>query len=238
VSRAWAAVVYSGRGAPPTRLSSPRAVRGFESGTRVCWTGPRAGELELEHPLGKSATRRQAPARRATACETLVLHSRSAQETRRLGKTLGALLARGDVLLLTGALGAGKTALTQGIARGLAVPGVVNSPTFTILKEYAGRLPLYHFDLYRIEDPAELEELGFAEYFFGEGVSVVEWAERGESPHDDAAAPWPADALHVRLDAPGPQERTLRLCAAGARGRVLLSALANALHAESESRTR
>ncbi|HEU5439353.1 MAG TPA: tRNA (adenosine(37)-N6)-threonylcarbamoyltransferase complex ATPase subunit type 1 TsaE [Ktedonobacterales bacterium] len=184
-----------------------------------------------------SATQRHETARRGKAQGlSRALRSRSAEETRRLGEALGRLLAAGDVILLTGELGAGKTALTQGIARGLGVPGVVNSPTFTLLKEYQGRLPLYHFDLYRIEDPTELEELGFAEYFCGDGVSVVEWAERGE-PAAEAGleTPWPADALRVRIGTVGPKERTLHVTAEGPRGRALLAELAAA---QSESETR
>ena len=95
----------------------------------------------------------------------VALHSKSATDTHRLGALLGALLQPGDVVLLEGSLGAGKTALTQGIGAGMGVGGAINSPTFTLLKEYEGRLPLYHFDLYRIEDPEELFALGFEDYF-------------------------------------------------------------------------
>lgn len=185
-----------------------------------------------------SATQRHETARRGKARgSSLTLRSRSVEETRHLGEALGGLLAAGDVILLTGELGAGKTALTQGIARGLGVPGIVNSPTFTLLKEYQGRLPLYHFDLYRIEDPAELEELGFAEYFFGDGVSVVEWAERGEAGAEAGmGAPWPEDALRVQIGTANPEERMLHVTAEGPRGRALLAGLAAALHMESETR--
>src|SRR6478752_3572153 len=96
---------------------------------------------------------------------TLELRSASAQRTHALGQLLGGRLAPGDVVLLSGELGAGKTVFAQGIGAGLGVSGPINSPTFTLLKEYAGRLPLYHFDLYRIEDPEELFALGFDEYF-------------------------------------------------------------------------
>ena len=112
---------------------------------------------------------------------TVELRSDSPDQTRLLGERLGGLLQAGDVVLLHGTLGAGKTALTQGIGRGLGVTETVNSPTFTLLKEHAGRLPLYHFDLYRLDDPAEVETLGFEQYFEGDGVCVVEWAERGEA---------------------------------------------------------
>jgi tRNA threonylcarbamoyladenosine biosynthesis protein TsaE len=97
----------------------------------------------------------------------------SVEETQRLAKWVGSLMQPGDVLTLTGDLGAGKTSFTQGLARGLGIDRVVNSPTFTIIKEYPGRLPLYHMDVYRMED--SLEDLGFDEYFYGDGVTVVEW---------------------------------------------------------------
>ncbi|MDO4281360.1 MAG: tRNA (adenosine(37)-N6)-threonylcarbamoyltransferase complex ATPase subunit type 1 TsaE [Peptococcaceae bacterium] len=100
----------------------------------------------------------------------------SHQCTIELGKKLGASLKRGDVLLLEGDLGAGKTTLTQGIAEGLGVTEYVNSPTFVIISEYfSGRIPLYHMDLYRIEEESQLYDLGIEDYFFGNGVCVVEW---------------------------------------------------------------
>lgn len=89
-------------------------------------------------------------------------------------KKLGSLLQPGDVLALEGDLGAGKTTFTKGLAKGLNITRNVNSPTFTIIKEYHGRLPLYHMDVYRVED--SFEDLGFDEYFDGNGVTVVEWA--------------------------------------------------------------
>ncbi len=91
-----------------------------------------------------------------------------------LAETLAGLLQAGDVLTLEGDLGAGKTHFTKGLAAGLGVKTVVNSPTFTIIKEYSGQLPLYHMDVYRLTE--EDEELGLEEYFQGDGVSVVEWA--------------------------------------------------------------
>src|SRR4051812_35178539 len=104
----------------------------------------------------------------------------SPEETHALGAALGARLRAGDVVLLRGELGAGKTAFVQGLARGFGVPESrrVASPTFTLVNEHAGRAPLYHIDLYRIEDPSDLEEIGMRDYFSGRGVAVVEWAER------------------------------------------------------------
>ncbi len=95
-------------------------------------------------------------------------------ETSRLAEELGELLQAGDVLALEGDLGAGKTTFTKGIAKALGVTRTVNSPTFTIMKQYQGKFPLYHFDVYRLEN--EDEDFGFDEYFEGEGVTVIEWA--------------------------------------------------------------
>jgi tRNA threonylcarbamoyladenosine biosynthesis protein TsaE len=102
------------------------------------------------------------------------ISSAMADETFAIGEKLGRLLEAGDVILLEGDLGAGKTTFTKGLAAGLGVQKAVNSPTFTIIKEYKGRLPLFHMDVYRLED--SFEDLGFDEYFDGEGVTVVEWA--------------------------------------------------------------
>ena len=107
----------------------------------------------------------------------------------------------------------------------MGVGGAINSPTFTLLKEYEGRLPLYHFDLYRIEDPEELFALGFEDYFggvSGDGVCVVEWADRGVAA--DGATLWPANWLRVSIAADGATKRTLICTALGARGAALLSA--------------
>ncbi len=99
-------------------------------------------------------------------------------ETKKFGMEIAAGLCEGDVLALIGDLGTGKTALTSYIAAGLGIQRRVNSPTFTIVKEYTeGRLPLYHFDVYRVSDPEELFNIGIEEYFFGEGVCIVEWAD-------------------------------------------------------------
>ena len=101
----------------------------------------------------------------------------STEETIALGKRLGALLQAGDVLVLTGDLGAGKTTLTQGIAKGLGIEGPVSSPTFTIIQVYdQGRIPFYHFDVYRIGDISEMDEIGYEDYFYGDGICFVEWA--------------------------------------------------------------
>ncbi len=96
-------------------------------------------------------------------------------ETQRLAAKLAKYLKARDVITLEGDLGAGKTSFTQGLALGLGITQIVNSPTFTLIKEYQGNLPLYHMDVYRLE--GEDEDLGFEEYFYGEGISVVEWAQ-------------------------------------------------------------
>lgn len=108
-------------------------------------------------------------------------------EMRAVAQDLAAVLRPGDVILLKGDLGAGKTTWTQGLAKGLGVIEEVTSPTFVIVSEYhSGRLPLYHIDAYRLEDPAEAENLGLPELFEGDGVTVVEWPERleGYLPED------------------------------------------------------
>lgn len=163
------------------------------------------------------------------------LLSHSVQQTQHFGALLGAFLLEGDVVLLQGDLGAGKTALTQGIGTGMGVQGVINSPTFTILKEYTGRLPLYHFDLYRIDDPEEVYILGFEDYLSGDGVCIVEWAERGEFA-DDGEEPWPASYLRVRLSADIKGNRETRLIdveGVGPRGAALQSAWLHAIAQES-----
>lgn len=99
-------------------------------------------------------------------------------QTEEFGIRVAESLKAGDVLALIGDLGTGKTALTSYIAKGLGITRRVNSPTFTIVKEYTdGRLPMYHFDVYRVSDPEELFNIGIDEYFFGEGVCIIEWAD-------------------------------------------------------------
>lgn len=98
----------------------------------------------------------------------------SAKETEKLGELIASLLKAGDVITLDGELGVGKTTFTKGIAKGLKIKRAVTSPTFTIVKEYSGTLPLYHMDAYRLEHADE--DIGFDEYFYGDGVTVVEWS--------------------------------------------------------------
>ena len=106
-----------------------------------------------------------------------VINSFCAKDTYELGEKIGQMAKPGMVISLTGDLGVGKTVFTQGLAKGLGIEEPVNSPTFTIVQVYEeGRLPLYHFDVYRIEEPEEMEEIGYEEYFYGQGVCLVEWA--------------------------------------------------------------
>jgi len=108
----------------------------------------------------------------------LNLVTESPEETQRLGTRLGKLAQLGDVFLLVGGLGTGKTCLTQGIAWGLGIKGYATSPSFVVINQYQGRLPLYHIDLYRLDHIEEVIELGLDDYLYGRGVCVVEWAEK------------------------------------------------------------
>ena len=108
----------------------------------------------------------------------MVTETRSPEETYELGKKIGQQARPGQVYTLTGDLGVGKTVFTQGVAAGLGITEPVSSPTFTIVQIYEeGRLPFYHFDVYRIGDIEEMEEIGYDDYFFGEGICLIEWAE-------------------------------------------------------------
>lgn len=108
----------------------------------------------------------------------MVIETNSPEETCRAGMRLGEKAEAGQVFTLTGDLGVGKTVFTQGLAKGLGIEEPVNSPTFTIVQVYdGGRLPFYHFDVYRIGDVEEMDEVGFDDYVMGDGVSLIEWAD-------------------------------------------------------------
>lgn len=130
--------------------------------------------------------------------------SRKPEETLLIGKIIGRNLTEKDVVALVGDLGTGKTCLTQGIARGLGVPDVyqITSPSFTLINEYQGRMMLYHFDLYRISRAREMDDIGYEEYLFGEGVSVIEWADRAEYILPD-------DTLFISINYAGEKERNI-----------------------------
>lgn len=113
--------------------------------------------------------------------ETIVIETHSAEETFELGRKLGLEMQPGQVYTLIGDLGVGKTVFTQGVARGLDIDEPISSPTFTIVQVYEeGRLPFYHFDVYRIGDVEEMDEIGYDDYIYGEGVCLIEWANRIE----------------------------------------------------------
>lgn len=108
-----------------------------------------------------------------------VYESWSAKDTLQLGSRLGKLCKAGDIILLNGDLGVGKTVFSKGLGKGLGIMEPISSPTFTILQVYEeGRIPLYHFDVYRISDLEEMEEIGYEDYFYGGGVCLIEWAEQ------------------------------------------------------------
>jgi tRNA threonylcarbamoyladenosine biosynthesis protein TsaE len=108
----------------------------------------------------------------------MIIDSYSTQDTFQLGYRMGSEAKKGDIFCLSGDLGVGKTVFTQGFAKGIGVEEAVNSPTFTIVQEYeGGRIPFYHFDVYRIADIDEMDEIGYEDYFYGNGVCLIEWAE-------------------------------------------------------------
>jgi tRNA threonylcarbamoyladenosine biosynthesis protein TsaE len=120
------------------------------------------------------------------------IKSKSSEETEALGEKIGRLLKKGDIILLTGDLGAGKTVFAKGIGRGMGINDYITSPTFMLVNEHTGKIPLYHFDVYRIADYSELYDIGYEEYFYGDGVCVIEWSEKIEPL-------LPKDNLHVFL---------------------------------------
>ena len=108
----------------------------------------------------------------------MIIETHDTEETFEVGRKIGMNAKPGQIYTLTGDLGVGKTVFTQGVAAGLGITEPVNSPTFTIIQEYEdGRLPFYHFDVYRIGDLEEMEEIGYDDYFFGQGICLIEWAE-------------------------------------------------------------
>lgn len=109
---------------------------------------------------------------------TLIFHTSSAEQTIELGRKLGALLAKGDVIAMQGTLAAGKTTITKGIAEALGVKDTITSPTFCLISEYSGKMPLYHMDVYRLEGPEDFVNLGTDDMIYGEGVSIIEWSEK------------------------------------------------------------
>ncbi len=134
----------------------------------------------------------------------------SLAETIAFGRQLGRAARPGDIITMTGNLGAGKTTLTQAIGQGLQVPAecYITSPTFSLLHEYPGRMPLYHMDLYRLADEEEIEALGFEDYLYGEGLCVIEWPER-------LGSLMPAERLNINLRFAGETSRSVELTGYG-----------------------
>lgn len=149
----------------------------------------------------------------------MIVRTTSPEETEALGERLGNLLRAGDMLALFGDLGAGKTTLVRGLARGLGSEDRVSSPTFVLMHLYDGRLPVYHFDAYRLSGPSDLLGIGADEYLEGDGVAVVEWSERAEGI-------LPPERVDVFLSmGASPDERVLRLEGRGLRGAEIVEAL-------------
>ena len=144
--------------------------------------------------------------------------SHSPEDTHRIGRRLGELAQGGDVFLLVGTLGAGKTCLTQGIAWGLGIDYYASSPSFVVVKEYKGRLPLYHMDLYRLDRIEEIGELGLDDYLYGNGLCVVEWAEKGWGL-------WPEEHLLITMGYLSDTERSLYLEPSSARYQDMVTRL-------------
>jgi len=132
------------------------------------------------------------------------------KKTQAFGRRLGEIALPGDIITLEGGLGAGKTTLTQAIADGIKVPDsfYVTSPTFALLHEYPGRIPLYHMDLYRISGEEEIEMLGFEDYMYGKGLAVIEWSEK-------LGSLTPSDRLHIKLSITGESTRVAVLTVHG-----------------------
>ena len=153
--------------------------------------------------------------------KSLEIVSNSAEETRKIGMKLGKLAASGDVIFLVGTLGAGKTCLTQGIARGLGINEYTASPSFVLVREHRGKLPLYHIDLYRLDRIEEVAQLGLDDYLYGNGLCVVEWADKGLSV-------LPEEHLLIEMQIVSPMKRKLSFMPRGTRYLEMLSKLNSA----------
>lgn len=150
----------------------------------------------------------------------LTLETKSSAETKTLGEKIGRKLCGSEVIALIGELGAGKTCLAQGLASGLGINPreYVTSPSFTLINEYQGRFPLYHIDLFRLQDRGEVEELGCEEYFCGEGVTIIEWAEKAESL-------LPEEYLGIKLISLSENQRQISLNPLGPHYRKILKGI-------------
>ena len=173
----------------------------------------------LKRPNVRQPAKAKRPAARRSATSSLPwkLVSSSHQQTDWLGQVLGRTLRGGETIALYGPLGAGKTALVRGIAQGLgASPTAVTSPTFVVIHEYQGRLLLAHVDLYRIRSPHELESTGLIEYFSGQTVTAIEWADKG-------LAALPQDRIEITLNHRAARSRTIQLSAMGPKSDEVLA---------------
>ncbi len=150
--------------------------------------------------------------------KSLELISHSPEETQKLGVSFGSLALPGDIFLLVGKLGTGKTCLTQGVAWGLGIKEYAASPSFVLVRELYGRLPLYHIDLYRLDNIEEIAELGLDDYLYGNGVCVVEWAEKGKGV-------LPAEHLLIEISYFNDSKRRLQLKPSGQRYQEMLNQL-------------
>ena len=145
--------------------------------------------------------------------------SASEQDTIKFGQNLAGLLMESDIICLSGELGAGKTRLVKGIAKGLGInPDIVRSPTFVLMNIYEGKLPLYHFDFYRMDGIDGVDLIGYDEFFYGEGVSVIEWPQRLENS-------LPAESLNIEIVHKGKDSRMIRVIADGARYERILTCM-------------
>lgn len=143
------------------------------------------------------------------------IYCHSLGDTKKLGNALGKLFQPGDVVSLVGDLGAGKTTFTKALGEGMGISSYITSATFTLMNEYPGDIPLYHFDTYRLENIEDIDDLGFDDYFFGNGVSVVEWGDRIEE--------WlPKDHLTISIEDAGELERIFTFTSHGERSEKLL----------------
>ena len=155
-------------------------------------------------------------------CSLFTVRTCSPEETRDIGEIIGRLLAPGDVVGLMGDLGAGKTVFAQGVARGIGAKGRVTSPTFTLIHEHVGRIPLYHVDVYRLETPADVEAIGIEDYLYGDGAVVLEWA-------DQVLSILPEERLDVMIRRPDNEQddnvREVSISPHGMRYRCMLEEL-------------
>ena len=149
--------------------------------------------------------------------EKAVLHTKSTSETIRIGKSIGSLLMPGDVVALVGELGTGKTQFIKGLAVGVGVgkPTYISSPSFTLINEYAGKVPFYHIDLFRLKSEKEAEELGLEEYFQGGGITAIEWA-------DKIPSFLPQEMLWIHIRYTGKHTRSIEMVGKGKRYEQLI----------------